>query len=122
LQQQQQHSQQQYDSQSSVTLTPPPRQHPMSSCRWQVNRPSPAQQAAGLAAASRGNVSTSSSRVGCVDDNVSAAVHVEGMVLLHPSLSGHQVSAFTRLLVGSSLGRSMMRPLLRSEVRPRQHC
>ena len=38
------------------------------------------------------------------------------LVLLHPNLSGHQVPAFTRLLAGSSLGRSMLRPLLRSEV------
>jgi hypothetical protein len=44
-------------------------------------------------------------------------VEVLGLVLLHPNLSGRQVPAFTRLLAGSSLGRSMLRPLLRSEVR-----
>lgn len=43
-------------------------------------------------------------------------VEVVGLALLHPNLSGHQVPPFTRLLGGSSLGRSMLRPLLRSEV------
>ncbi len=45
------------------------------------------------------------------------ALQVLGLALLHPNLSGHQVPAFVRLLAGSSLGRSMLRPLLRSEVR-----
>jgi hypothetical protein len=46
----------------------------------------------------------------------SIGVEVVGLALLHPNLSGHQVPPFTRLLAGSSLGRSMLRPLLRSEV------
>jgi len=49
-------------------------------------------------------------------------IQVVGLVLLHPNLSGHQVPAFTRLLAGSSLGRSMLRPLLRSEVGVVGHC
>lgn len=49
-------------------------------------------------------------------------IQVVGQVLLHPNLSGHQVPAFTRLLAGSSLGRSMLRPLLRSEVGVVGHC
>lgn len=39
-----------------------------------------------------------------------------GIGLLHPSLSGHQVPTFTRLLAKSKLGRSMLRPLLRTEI------
>jgi hypothetical protein len=46
----------------------------------------------------------------------SVGVEVVGLALLHPNLSGHQVPPFTRLLASSSLGRSMLRPLLRSEV------
>eukprot|EP00775_Hariotina_reticulata_P013357 gene13357-13485_t len=82
-----------------------------------ADKASPAQLMAGSGgAAGCVNVTTSKRASSCGSDAESAAVHVEGMALLHPNLSGHQVSAFTRLLVGSSLGRSMMRPLLRSEV------
>lgn len=45
-----------------------------------------------------------------------SSVQVCGLGLLHPSLSGHQVPAYTRLLSASVLGRSMLKPLLRSEV------
>lgn len=45
-----------------------------------------------------------------------SSVQVCGLGLLHPSLSGHQIPAYTRLLSASVLGRSMLKPLLRSEV------
>lgn len=41
---------------------------------------------------------------------------IAGLVLLHPNLSGHLVSAFARLLSKTQLGRSMLRPLLRTEI------
>lgn len=53
---------------------------------------------------------------GAGGDHAAVDIKVAGLVLLHPNLSGHQVPAFTRLLAASSLGRSMLRPLLRSEV------
>jgi hypothetical protein len=46
-------------------------------------------------------------------------LHVCGLALLHPVLSGQHVPALTRLLAATSLGRSIIRPLLRSEVRHR---
>jgi hypothetical protein len=45
----------------------------------------------------------------------SVGVEVVGLAQLHPNLSGHQELPFMRLLATSSLGRSMLRPLLRSE-------
>jgi hypothetical protein len=45
-----------------------------------------------------------------------SSVRVLALCLLHPSLSGHQVPAYTRLLSASILGRSMLKTLLRSEV------
>jgi hypothetical protein len=46
-------------------------------------------------------------------------LRVCGLALLHPVLSGQHVPALTRLLSATSLGRSIIRPLLRSEVRHR---
>mmetsp|Transcript_18106 Transcript_18106/g.38963 ORF Transcript_18106/g.38963 Transcript_18106/m.38963 type:complete len:770 (+) Transcript_18106:366-2675(+) len=42
--------------------------------------------------------------------------HVLGMALLHPNLSGQMGPALSRLLARSKLGRSILRPLLRTEV------
>lgn len=48
----------------------------------------------------------------------SNGVDVVGLVLLHPNLTGHQLPAgVTRLLAASGLGRSVLRSLLRNEVR-----
>lgn len=41
---------------------------------------------------------------------------VLGLVLLHPSLSGVIGPAFSRILARSKLGRSILRPLLRTEI------
>lgn len=41
---------------------------------------------------------------------------VLGVVLLHPNLSGVMGPAFSRLLARSKLGRSILRPLLRTEI------
>jgi hypothetical protein len=41
---------------------------------------------------------------------------VVGLALLHPSLSGQMGPALSRLLSRSKLGRSILRPLLRTEV------
>lgn len=42
--------------------------------------------------------------------------YVLGLVLLHPNLSGVMGPAFSRVLARSTLGRSILRPLLRTEV------
>ena len=41
---------------------------------------------------------------------------VIGLALLHPNLSGQMGPALSRLLARSKLGRSILRPLLRTEV------
>lgn len=41
---------------------------------------------------------------------------VVGLALLHPNLSGQMGPALSRLLSRSKLGRSILRPLLRTEV------
>ncbi|KAI8468324.1 MAG: hypothetical protein J3K34DRAFT_523032 [Monoraphidium minutum] len=54
--------------------------------------------------------------VGASEEPPSFDVEVVGVALLHPRLTGHVVSGFTRLLARAKLGRAMLRPLLRSEI------
>lgn len=106
---------------NSIVLKPPKPQQPMTANRqWEDAAAAAEAGMAGLPPLP-GRVPYSASRLGNRSGTGLSArpavADVAGLVLLHPNLSGHQVPPFTRLLAGSSLGRSMLRPLLKSEVR-----
>lgn len=54
--------------------------------------------------------------VPCSSASVLSSTEVVGLGLLHPNFSGHLGPALTRLLAKSKLGRSILRPLLRTEI------